>query len=77
MDLNLQETQWNGLSYHYKYLGDNLASRVLFFCYIQTLCYFMSSTLHKIDLFLVYKLQKIFLQFWKTEKSWFFSSNSK
>ena len=30
MDLNLQETQWNGLSYHYKYLGDNLAPRVLF-----------------------------------------------
>ena len=71
------EPPWNPMKWlelPYKYWGDNLAPRVLFFCYIQTLCYFMSSTLHKIDVFLVYKLQKIFLQFWKTEKSWFFSS---
>ena len=30
-----------------KYSGDKLA-RVLFIRYMQTLCYFMSSTLHKI-----------------------------
>ena len=33
--------------YYFKYLSNNLTPRVLFFHYIQTLCYLMSLTLHK------------------------------
>ena len=57
----------------------NLAPIVLFFCYMQTLCYFMSLAPLKIDVFPVHKLRtrfawKIFFQFWKTKKGGFFNS---
>ena len=118
--VTVQGTLWNGVSYDYKYSGDNhcvknhemrsflvriflysywiqentdqkklhiwtlfthwnLAPIVLFFCYMQTLCYFMSLAPLKIDVFPVHKLRtrfawKIFFQFWKTKKGGFFNS---